>query len=171
MRSIGDICRIIGMKNDTKMNGHLCEILTDLVKNIVPEADGVEREAMRYGIRIIGMVATGYVRPENLHLEISAHDRAYDVRRRAAFIHSTGWEERVDQRGEPEDQQQRAEVEAAKVGKIEAGGDFGGAGATGGWDAPVEPASEPETHSEPEAVSGSEPEAVSGSEPGAVSGE
>lgn len=93
MRSIGDICRIVGMKNDTKINGLLCEILTPLVKNTIPEHDGVAREAMRYGIRILGMDATGYARPENLAFEVSAHDRTYEAKRRACFIHATGDEE------------------------------------------------------------------------------
>lgn len=93
MRRIGDICKIVGLTRDSKLNGTLCEILTPLAMTEVPEADGVTRKAMRYGIRVIGIGSTGYARPENLSIECTVSSREYAAFKRAANIHNIGTEE------------------------------------------------------------------------------
>jgi len=86
---IGDFAKVCGLKNSTNLNGRHVEVMTDLLLMAVPEEDGVQREALRHGVRFVtDLRKTGYIRPENLEPLVDSGPGTY----RAIWIHETGTE-------------------------------------------------------------------------------
>lgn len=62
----GDCAKVLGLRNDTRLNNRFVEIVTGAVEQEALEWDGVRRKALRHGVRVIGSDATFYVKVDNL---------------------------------------------------------------------------------------------------------
>ena len=90
--AVGDFAKVVGLQQDTTLNGRHVEIIRALAETTVLEKDGVQRTAPRYGVAFVtAPERMGYMKPENLERVESTYPT--ESTRRAIWIHETGMEE------------------------------------------------------------------------------
>lgn len=80
---VGDFAEVVGLENDTWLNGRFVEIVVDGVHKEAPTADG-PLLGLWYGVRVVNDHAiSGHLRPENMQ----------PVDRRSVCLHLFGEED------------------------------------------------------------------------------